>query len=64
MELISFHMDALSSSVAFKINLDLHLTVITSSFYRLLRSKLGEGYRKAKPDPYSETSSMPAPLSS
>lgn len=43
-----FHMDALSSSVAMKVNLDLQLTLMASSLYRLLGSKLGSGYRKAK----------------
>lgn len=43
-----FHMDALSSSVAMKVNLDLQLTLMASSLYRLLGSKLGNGYRKAK----------------
>lgn len=43
-----FHMDALSSSVAMKVNLDLQLTLIASSLYRLLGSKLGNGYRRAK----------------
>jgi transposase len=43
-----FHMDALSSSVAMKVNLDLQLTLMASSLYRLLGAKLGNGYRKAK----------------
>jgi len=43
-----FHMDALSSSVAMKVNLDLQLTLMASSLYRLLGCKLGNGYRKAK----------------
>ena len=43
-----FHMDALSSSVAMKVNLDLQLTLMASSLYRLLGSKLGNGYRRAK----------------
>ena len=43
-----FHMDALSSSVAMKVNLDLQLTLMASSLYRLLGSKLGNGYAKAK----------------
>jgi hypothetical protein len=43
-----FHMDALSSSVAMKVNLDLQLTLMASSLYRLFGCKLGNGYRKAK----------------
>jgi hypothetical protein len=43
-----FHMDALSSAVAMKVNLDVQLTLMASSLYRLLGSKLGKGYQKAK----------------
>lgn len=43
-----FHMDALSSTVAMKVNLDLQLTLMASSLYRLLGSKLGNRYQKAK----------------
>jgi len=43
-----FHMDALSSAVAMKVNLDLQLTLMASSLYRLLGSKIGNGYEKAK----------------
>jgi hypothetical protein len=43
-----FHMDALSSAVAMKVNLDLQLTLMASSLYRLLGAKLGDGYKKAK----------------
>ena len=43
-----FHMDALSSVVAMKVNLDLQLTLMASSLYRLLGAKLGNGYEKAK----------------
>jgi hypothetical protein len=43
-----FHMDALSSTVAMKVNLDLQLTLMASSLYRLLGSKLGSRYQKAK----------------
>jgi hypothetical protein len=43
-----FHMDALSSAVAMKVNLDLQLTLMASSLYRLLAAKLGNGYEKAK----------------
>jgi transposase len=43
-----FHMDALSSAVAMKVNLDLQLTLMASSLYRLLGARIGNGYRKAK----------------
>jgi len=43
-----FHMDALSSAVAMKVNLDLQLTLIASSLYRLLGCKLQNGYHRAK----------------
>lgn len=43
-----FHMDALSSAVAMKVNLDLQLTLMASSLYRLLGSKIGNGYQRAK----------------
>ena len=43
-----FHMDALSSAVAMKVNLDLQLTLMASSLYRLLGLKIGNGYQKAK----------------
>jgi hypothetical protein len=43
-----FHMDALSSAVAMKINCDLQLTLIGSSLYRLLGARVGHGYETAK----------------
>jgi hypothetical protein len=43
-----FHMDALSSSVAMKINCDLQLTLMASSLYRILGAQLGEPYTEAK----------------
>lgn len=39
-----FHMDALSSAVAMKVNCDLQLTLMASSLYRILASQIGEGY--------------------
>jgi hypothetical protein len=39
-----FHMDALSSAVAMKVNCDLQLTLMASSLYRLLACQIGEGY--------------------
>lgn len=43
-----FHMDALSSAVAMKVNLDLQLTLMASSLYRLFAYKIGNGYQRAK----------------
>jgi hypothetical protein len=43
-----FHMDALSSAVAMKVNCDLQLTLMGSSLYRLLGRQIGEGYETAK----------------
>jgi len=43
-----FHMDALSSAVAMKVNCDLQLTLMASSLYRLLGAKIGNGYTRAK----------------
>ena len=45
-----FHMGALFSAVAMKVNCDLQLTVMASSLDRFLDSKLGEGYEVAKAD--------------
>jgi hypothetical protein len=39
-----FHMDALSSAVAMKVNCDLQLTLMASSLYRLLACRIGRGY--------------------
>ena len=43
-----FHMDALSSAVAMKVNCDLQLTLMASSLYRLLAAKIGHGYERAE----------------
>jgi hypothetical protein len=43
-----FHMDALSSVVAMKVNCDLMLTMMASSLYRLLGSSIGRGYETAR----------------
>jgi hypothetical protein len=43
-----FHMDALSSAVAPKVNCDLQLTLMASSLYRLLAVRIGHGYETAK----------------
>ena len=43
-----FHMDALSSAVALKVNCDLQLTLMASSLYHLLAGRIGRGYEQAK----------------
>jgi hypothetical protein len=43
-----FHMDALSSAVAMKVDLDLQLTLMASGLYRLLGARVGNGYERAK----------------
>jgi len=43
-----FHMDALSSAVAMKVNCDLQLTLMASSLYRVLGARIGRGYQEAK----------------
>jgi Transposase DDE domain len=43
-----FHMDALSSVVALRVNCDLQLTLMASSLYRLLGQRIGHGYEVAK----------------
>src|SRR4030043_1409202 len=43
-----FHIDALSSSVAIKVDCDLQLTLMASSLYRLLGAQIGGHYETAK----------------
>jgi len=43
-----FHMDALSSAVAMKVNCDLQLTLMASSLYRFLARQIGNGYQTTK----------------
>jgi hypothetical protein len=43
-----FHMDALSSAVAMKVDCDLQLTLMASSLYRLLAGQITRGYEHAK----------------
>jgi hypothetical protein len=43
-----FHVDALSSAVALKVNCDLLLTLMASSLYRLLAGRVAHGYETAK----------------
>jgi len=43
------HTDALSSAAAMKVNLDLQLTLMASSLYRLFVSKIGNRYKMLNP---------------
>ena len=43
-----FHLDALSSAVALKVNCDVQLTLMASSLYRHLGQRIGHGYETAK----------------
>ena len=43
-----FHMDALSSTVAMKVNCDLQFTLMASSLYRLLDARIGRCYQATK----------------
>jgi len=43
-----FHMDALSSTVPLRIDLDLQLTLIASTLYQVLAQRLGPRYQMAK----------------
>jgi transposase len=43
-----FHMDALSSAVALKVNCDVQLTLMASSLYRYLGQTIGNGYETVK----------------
>ena len=43
-----FHMDALSSAVAMKVDCDLQLTLMASSLYRVLAGRISRGYEQAK----------------
>jgi len=43
-----FHIDALSSAVALKVNCDIQLTLMASSLYRYLGQRIGNGYEVAK----------------
>lgn len=43
-----FHMDALSSAVALKVDCDLQLTLMASSLYRLFGAQVANGYETAK----------------
>lgn len=43
-----FHVDALSSAVALKVNCDVQLTLMASSLYRHLAQRIGQGYESVK----------------
>ena len=43
-----FHIDALSSLVGLRVDLDLQITLMASSLYRLLAEKMGGLYRNAE----------------
>ena len=43
-----FHLDALSSAVALKVNCDLQLTLMGSSLYRMFGARLGNAYKTAE----------------
>jgi hypothetical protein len=43
-----FHIDALSSAVALKVDCDLQLTLMASSLYRLFGAQIANGYETAK----------------
>lgn len=43
-----FHIDALSSAVALKVNCDVQVTLMASSLYRHLGQRIGSGYETAK----------------
>ena len=46
--IVFFHIDALSSAVAMKVDCDLQLTLMASSLYRLLGTRIGRGYERAE----------------
>lgn len=43
-----FHLDALSSAVALKVNCDVQLTLMASNLYRHMAQRIGNGYESAK----------------
>ena len=43
-----FHMDALSAAVPMKIDLDIQLTLMASSLYRVLAKRVGNGFENAR----------------
>jgi len=43
-----FHMDALSSTVALKVNFDLITTILASTLYRIFAARIGNGYKTVK----------------
>ena len=43
-----FHMDALSSSVPLKVDVDLQVTLMASSLYRMVAARAGRGHERAR----------------
>ena len=43
-----FHIDALSSSVPLKVDVDLEVTLLASSLYRMVASQVGHGHQRAR----------------
>ena len=43
-----FHMDALSSSVPLKVDVDLQVTLMASSLYRMVAARVGRGHERAR----------------
>ena len=43
-----FHLDALSSMVGLKVDFDLQVTLMASSLYRLMASRIGHEYERAQ----------------
>ena len=44
-----FHLDALTSAVPLKIDVDLQLTVMASALYQILARRVGHGMENARP---------------
>jgi len=43
-----FHLDALSSMVGLKVDFDLQITLMASSLYRLMATRIGREYERAQ----------------
>ena len=43
-----FHMDAMSSAVPLKVDVDLQITLMASSLYRMVASQVGHGHERAR----------------
>ena len=44
-----FHLDALSSGVPLKVEVDLQLTLLAGTLYRLLAEQIGQGHERERP---------------